>query len=398
MKIKIFLLLVSSSIFAQIEIKHLTIDSKFIGETRTLNISLPNKYQYSTKKYPLIIVLDDGLLFNTTNAIVNQLSNTSRIPESIVVSLSAGEKHRNYFAPDLFNNHRNRKYNYGNHQEEFVKFLELELLPLIEKNYRTTHFKTFIGFSPSSVIGLYTLLNKPNLFQAYICFAAGNIIGDGYNKDKRLIEELENLYSQNEIKQSFLYVVSGSKDAESQPYINVNVKDFNDKLSRFNSRTIRTRAEIVQGEGHIDVILPGLITAFEFIFPKKEWYVDYLDLIEKEGTAKDNISSFYQKLSDEYGFEIYPNTDRLYSMSCLKNIGRRLIGENKTEEAIEIYKYWGELYPSSHLAHYYLGLSYKENKESNKAISAFKKAYELALLQKRNDSKIYKEAIDKLNE
>lgn len=287
-------------------------------------------------------------------------------------------------------------YNYGNHQEEFVDFLELELLPLLEEKYRINHFKTFIGFSPSSVIGLYTLLNKPNLFQAYICFAAANIIGDGYKEDERLIEELETLYSKSEIGQSYLYVVSGSKDAESQPYINLNTKDFNDKLYKYHSKGIYAKAETIEDEGHTDVILPGLITAFEFIFPKEKWYVDYLDLIEKEGSAKDNISSFYQNLSDDYGFQIYPNTDRLYSMSCLKNIGRRLLGERKIEEAIEIYKYWVDLYPSSHLSHYYLGLSYQENQENTKAMATFQKAYNIALAQNSSDSQTYKDAMEKL--
>ncbi|WP_268124356.1 alpha/beta hydrolase-fold protein [Roseivirga pacifica] len=398
MKIKLLiaLVLVSNPFFAQTTIERLTINSEHIDETRTLKIALPSEYENSTKKYPIILILDDGLLFSSTTAIVNQLSNNSRMPESIVVSLSSGEKHRNHFAPNLYNNQRDRMYNYGNHQEEFINFLELELLPLLEKKYRTTHFKTFIGFSPSSAIGLHTLLTKPNLFQAYICFAAANIIGDGYNKDERLIEKLETLYSQDKIEQSYLYIVSGSKDADSQPYINTNIRDFNEKLSKFDSKNIRTSANIIQGEGHTDVILPGLLTAFDFLFPKEKWMVDYLDLIEKEGTAKNNISSFYQKLSDEYKFEIYPNADRLYSMSCLKNIGRRLLGTKKTDEAIEMYQYWVELYPSSHLAHYSLGLTYEQNNDNSKAITAFEKAYDLALLQKSNDSKTYKEAIDKL--
>ena len=41
--------------------------------------------------------------------------------------------------------------------------------------------------------------------------------------------------------------------------------------------------------------------------------------------SSNNILAFYQDLSSEYGFEIYPNADRLYSMSCLKNIGRRVL-------------------------------------------------------------------------
>jgi len=397
-KLLALLLFVTLQISAQTHIEYFDIDSKYIDETRTIAVSSPKQYKNSTKTYPIILILDDGLLFNTVNGIVNQLSNTSRMPETIVVSLSTGDKHRNYFAPNLYNNHRDRKYNYGNNQEEFVRFLQLELLPTIEKKYRTNNFKMIVGFSPSSAIAVYTLLNKPDLFQAYVCFAAGNIIGDGYNKGERLIEELEKLYAKNKMRQNHLYVVSGSKDADGQPYISTNIKEFNQKLSKYNSQTTHTRAEIIEGEGHTDVILPGLIAAFDFIFPKEKWLVDYLTLIEEKGSARENISSFYKKLSNEYGFEIYPNVDRIYSMSCLKNIGRRLLGTKKIEEAIGLYQYWVELYPRSHLPHYYLGLSYKENKENNKAIASFKKAYDIAITQKSSDSKTYMEAIKKLKE
>lgn len=47
-------------------------------------------------------------------------------------------------------------YNYGNHQEEFINFLEFELLPLVEKKYSVINFKIFISFSPSSAIVLQT--------------------------------------------------------------------------------------------------------------------------------------------------------------------------------------------------------------------------------------------------
>ena len=145
-KILIVLLLVFNVLEAQTKIEHLDIDSKHIDETRTIHIALPKDYHKSTKKYPIILILDHGLLFNTTSAIVNQLSSTSRMPESIVISMSPGEKHRSYFAPNLYSNNRNRKYNYGDNQEKFVQFLEYDLLPLIEKKYRVNSFKSLIGF------------------------------------------------------------------------------------------------------------------------------------------------------------------------------------------------------------------------------------------------------------
>ncbi|MTI20897.1 hypothetical protein E1176_07680 [Fulvivirga sp. RKSG066] len=391
------LLLFTSQIFAQTHTEDFKIDSKYIKETRTITVSLPQQYENSSKAYPVILVLDKNLLFNTTSAIVNQLSNTSRMPESIVVSLSAGSKHRNYFAPNLHNNHRDRAYNYGNFQEEFLDFLEHELLPSINNKYRTNNFNTIVGFSPSSAIALYALLNRPDLFQVYICFAAGNIIGDGYNKDERLIENLDSLYANNDLGRNYLYVVSGSKDAEGQPYINTNTQDFNEKLSRHNSSSVHTRGEIIAGEGHTDVILPGLIAALDFMYPKEKWLVDYLDLIEKDGPALANILSFYKELSSEYGFEIYPNADRLYSMSCLKNVGRRLLGTNKVDEAIELYKYWVGLYPKSDLAHYYLGIAQAENENVSLAKASFAKAMELAPSQDSDDFLKYQNALEALD-
>jgi Predicted hydrolase of the alpha/beta superfamily len=397
MPLLVLMLIASHQFFAQSTVEQLEVNSKYLQETRKVHVVLPEKYGQSTKEYPLIFVLDHELLFNTTAAISAQLSATSRMPESIVVSLVAGSQHRNYFAPNLYNNHRDRAYNYGGHQDNFLGFIEKELLPLLEKKYRLAKFRMVVGFSPSSVIALHTLLNKPVLFQAYICLAAGNIIGDGYAKDTRLIETLEELYNNPGIPEHYLYVVSGGKDAESQPYIISNVEDFNTKLTKADLSKGHAKAEILYGEGHTDVVLPGLISAFNFIFPRDKWVVDYLDLIEQEGSAKENILHFYDQLSKTYNFQIYPNVDRLYSMSCLKNIGRRLLGTNKEAEAIELYEYWTALYPQSHSAHYYLGMAYKAADRLKMAKESFSRSYTIAMLQNSEDAALYKRALEELN-
>lgn len=387
----------SNQFFAQNTMEQFEVVSEYLHETRMAHVALPKQYGQSTKEYPLILILDYELLFNVTKGITDQLSANSRMPESIVVSLSTGSQHRNYYAPNLYNNHRDRSYNYGNHQDELLGFIERELLPVLEKKYRLAKFRMLVGFSPSSVFALHTLLNKAGLFQAYICLAAGNIIGDGYAKNTRLIEVLEKRYGNPKTPEHYLYVVSGGKDAENQPYIKVNEKHFNAKLNKNNLANGNAKAEIIDGEGHTDVVLPGLISAFNFIFPRDKWVVDYLDLIEQEGTAKKNILDFYDQLSKTYNFQIYPNTDRLYSMSCLKNIGQRLLGNKETGEAVELYEHWTTLYPKSHSAHYYLGMAYKAANELKMAKDAFSKSYSLAMLQNSDEAALYKTALEELN-
>lgn len=362
---------------AQNRIDSFEIESKSLDETRTIKVALPFGYDHSIKSYPVIVVLDNQLLFSPVMALVNQLSSTSRMPESIVVTIVEGKRHRAYYAPNLYDNIKDRRYGYGDHQNELTHFLKDELFPELEDKYRLVEFRTLIGFSPSSVFTLYTFSNNPEIFQAHIALASGNIIGDGYVKGETLIDDIEKASAKKTPRNRFLYIVSGGKDVEGQPDIVDNVNNFNQRLSKLHTINFKTKAEIIEGEGHTDVTLPGLISAFDFIFPKEKWIVDYQDLIAKSGNAKENIKMFYKELSDDYGFDIYPTMDRLYSMSCVKNIGRRLLGQKKNDEAIELYKYWTELYPKSHLAHAYLGRAQKLNNNTEASIASYSKAIKL---------------------
>lgn len=367
------------------KIETFEINSNNLNETRTIKVALPSFYDESTKSYPLIVVLDNQLIFPTMNAIARQLSSTSRMPESIVVTITEGSKHRSYYAPNLYDNVRKRRYHYGNHQEELVSFFEKELLPLLDKKYRTVKFRTLVGFSPSAIFTLHTLSKAQKLFQAYVVLAGGNLIGDGYTEGEMFTDVIQKAFRASK-NDHYLYVVSGSKDLKSQPHIKNNVEYFNQRLGGVSG--LKAKAEIIAGEGHTDVLLPGIINAMDFIFPKEEWMVDYRDFLTKEGTYLDNIQQFYGGLSKKYGFTIYPNMDRLYSMSCFKNIGRALVGRKRVNEAVELYKYWQKLYPKLARPYAFLGHAFKVAKNVEAALQAYEKAIEIA--KERGDVELSK--------
>ena len=377
----VFTQVIGFHVNAQNRIDAFKVESKSLKETRTIKVALPFGYEHSIKSYPIIVVLDNQLLFSTTTALVNQLSSTSRMPESIVVTIVEGNKHRSYYSPNLYDNIKNRNYGYGDHQDELTQFLNDELLPKLESKYRVADFRTLVGFSPSSVYTLHTFSKNQDLFHAYIALASGNIIGDGYIKGETLIDDIEESFTKNDSRRRFLYIVSGGRDLEDQPDIDDNINNFNQRLSKLNSNEFKSKAEIIQGEGHTDVALPGLISAFDFIFPKEKWIVNYQSLIAKPGNAKENIDKFYSKLSIEYGVRIYPSMDRIYSMSCIKNIGSSLLRQKRVDEAMELYQYWTELYPKSHLAYSYLGRAQKVNNKTRAAKKSYEKAIKLVMLE-----------------
>jgi uncharacterized protein len=57
--------------------------------------------------------------------------------------------------------------------EAFLSFIEKELIPSIEKTYRTNGQRILKGQSLSGLFTLYALLTKPTLFEAYIGHSAG---------------------------------------------------------------------------------------------------------------------------------------------------------------------------------------------------------------------------------
>ena len=62
--------------------------------------------------------------------------------------------------------------------EKLVNFLEINVLKAIDEQYRSSGFRIFNGFTGNATLGLYTLLNRPELFNAYII--ARPILSDNY--------------------------------------------------------------------------------------------------------------------------------------------------------------------------------------------------------------------------
>lgn len=52
--------------------------------------------------------------------------------------------------------------------DKFLKFIETELIPKVEANYRTQPYRVFAGHSFGGLFALHTFLTRPELFNAYI--------------------------------------------------------------------------------------------------------------------------------------------------------------------------------------------------------------------------------------
>jgi predicted alpha/beta superfamily hydrolase len=148
------------------------IQSTELLEKRILNIYLPEGYDpKDTTKYPVIYLLDGSATedFIHIAGLVqfNSFSWINQVPKSIVVGIASVDRKRDFTFPTTISEEK-KAFPTSGHSDKFISFLEKELIPFIQTNYKANSSKTIIGQSLGGLLTTEILINKPTLFNKYI--------------------------------------------------------------------------------------------------------------------------------------------------------------------------------------------------------------------------------------
>lgn len=148
------------------------IQSAILAENRKLNIYLPDGYHADdTTHYPVIYLLDGSADEDFIHVVgLVQFANFSwinMIPKSIVVGIANVDRRRDFAHPTAIEADLKANPTSGGSQE-FIDFIEQELQPYIDKEYRLNDTATLIGQSLGGLLAVEILLKKPYLFNKYI--------------------------------------------------------------------------------------------------------------------------------------------------------------------------------------------------------------------------------------
>ena len=161
--ILLFVLSPHLTYLAEAQVKYKTIESSKLGESRELKIQLPRGYNSNEdKNYPLFIVFDGDYLFEAVAGNVDYYSYWEDMPESIVVGINQVDKR---FDDCMYSEQNSLPIDTGS---SFFEFIGMELIPYIEKTYRTTPFRVVVGHGETANFINYFLLKPKPLFQGYI--------------------------------------------------------------------------------------------------------------------------------------------------------------------------------------------------------------------------------------
>lgn len=183
-----------------------SINSTVMDEERPIIIHLPESYEENTtKKYPVMYVLDGSSQDGHTAFKIDLLSKVKLFPEAIVVGIpnTSGNRSRD-FTPHYMKIDSNEPDSDLGNGDNFLKFIEIELTVYINSNYRTNGFSSLSGNSRGGLLVLYVLLEKPKLFDAYLCYSPAF-----WRENHLIIDKAESFFKQHPNLNTFLYMSLG---------------------------------------------------------------------------------------------------------------------------------------------------------------------------------------------
>ena len=145
------------------------VTSTALAEARDFTVRLPASYAREPhKRYPVIYVLDGPPLDAHTAEGATSLAARGLAPDLIVVgipNMQRGGRARDFLPPFLSFSRRDGTPFTGG-ADRFLRFLRDELVPRIERDYRTTAPRLLVGHSLGAIFVCYSLAAAPAFFDA----------------------------------------------------------------------------------------------------------------------------------------------------------------------------------------------------------------------------------------
>ena len=143
--------------------------SEVLDEEREVIIDVPDSYYRNTDQaYPVVYVLGGSTLTFSVASTVDLMSRIEAMPEAIVVGIpnpSQDTRQRDLTPPFMLRDLDEADSELGA-ADEYLSFIEHEVVPLVEGQYRTSNFRMVVGHSREGLCVMYSLMTRPSLFDA----------------------------------------------------------------------------------------------------------------------------------------------------------------------------------------------------------------------------------------
>jgi predicted alpha/beta superfamily hydrolase len=188
-----------------------TLASTVLGESRDYVVHLPRSYtRLPQRRYAVAYVLDAGPQFTAMVSSNEILARLGLVPELIVVGIPSPDdaaRQRDYTPPGMRQDVDLDDSPMGE-ADRFLAFLGDELIPEVDRRYRTNATRILSGHSRGGLFVVHSLVARPDLFRAR--FAHSPAL---WREAHRMVERIERQRT-SLASGGFLYLSIGDAETE----------------------------------------------------------------------------------------------------------------------------------------------------------------------------------------
>jgi predicted alpha/beta superfamily hydrolase len=234
-----------------------TMDSVTLGEKRRITVYLPPDYAETSKRYPVLYLLDGGAKedFHHITGIVQVSVANGLMDPILVIGIENTERRRDMTGPTEKPEDKKIAPRVGG-SAQFRKFLKDELVPRIERDFRGNGERTLLGESLAGLFVVETFFEEPQLFHRYISVSPSLWWNDGFLL-KHAAVRLKTLPVQGRT----LYLTVGGKDDNTEV-----TNQFVEALRMAALPGLKLYYEPMPDEAHATMLHAGALRALRKLF------------------------------------------------------------------------------------------------------------------------------------
>lgn len=349
--------------------------SRVLKEDRTIYIYLPESYAQGRDdhRYPVLYVRDGGKFFHAFTGAVQHLASdaTPHVPEMIVVAIVETDRVRDSSSTHSvqgFTGKTDEGFNSSGGGLNFLRFLEQELVPYIDREFRTSSYRIYCGYSFTGLSVIEEFLDEKTIFDAFLIMDP-SWWWDDYAMEKRASAALPG----RRFNRIQLFMAASGEAYPEKYFIEArDISSLAEILRRTNPAGLEWSFERYADESHHSMALRALYDGLTYFFR------GYQPSLHELYTEPEKLRARYETISARLGERITLREDllRFFGEQFLRNF-------KEPEQAIRYFEMAADAYPRSWESWDGLGEAYMAKGDKSRAVSMFEQSL---LLNPQNEN------------
>ncbi|HYC89476.1 MAG TPA: alpha/beta hydrolase-fold protein [Thermoanaerobaculia bacterium] len=333
------------------------LESKVMSETRTILVRTPASYAGGTRAYPVLYLTDGDRQIGHTAAVVDFLAREGRMPEVIVVGISNTDRTRDLTPTKVERFGGNFATPTSGGGDRFLDFIATEVIPYVEKNYRTQPYRVFAGHSFGGLFAMHAFLTRPGLFNGVIA------VSPTLTWDNRYVYRRAQEWVKKTPERPVTLVVSVGNEGEE---LDRELDALKSLLQKSGPKSLELEFVRYPDEDHGSVVLPTHYAGLRKVFEPFRFVLGPPTDDPKKLYAR--AREHFAKASARVGFAV-PIPEQTTNA-----IGYRLLQAGHVQEAIEVFRANAEAWPASANVYDSLGEAQERAGAFEQALASYRRA------------------------